>query len=77
VDVIFAWLNANSGAITAIAAIAGVFVASVYTRITSRLAKIATTQTEILAAQQKLQSAQVKHMLYERRLKVFHYRTLY
>ncbi len=56
---------------TALAAVAGAVFAGIYTWITRRLVRVAIQQREIIAAQQKLQSAQVKYMLYERRLRVF------
>jgi hypothetical protein len=68
---IWDWLNDNSGVVSAVAALmgaviamAGVIVAAVYTRITSKLAGISDQQREILAAQHKLESSQVKYMLY-------------
>ena len=64
-------LKEYNGAITALAAIVGVVITGIYTYITRRLANIAVQQRDIIALQHKLQTAQVKYMLYERRLKIF------
>jgi hypothetical protein len=67
---IFTWLNTNSGAVTALAAIVGVIIAGLYTWITRKLANIAVQQRDCIAAQHDIQATQVKYMLYERRVKV-------
>jgi len=67
---IFVWLNTHSGAVTALAAIAGVFIIGFYTYTTRKLANIAAQQRDILAAQHNMQATQVQYMLYERRFKV-------
>src|SRR5215510_3650077 len=68
---IFTWLNTNSGAVTAVAAIVAVIIAGLYTWITRTLANIAVQQRNIIAAQHAMQATQVKYMLYERRVNVF------
>jgi hypothetical protein len=67
---IFTWLNTNSGAVTALAAIVGVIITGFYTWITRKLANIAVQQRDVIAAQHEIQATQVKYMLYERRVKV-------
>ena len=67
---IFTWLNTNSGAVTALAAIVGVIITGLYTWITRKLANIAVQQRDFIAAQHEIQATQVKYMLYERRVKV-------
>ena len=67
---IFTWLNTNSGAVTALAAIVGVIITGLYTWITRTLANIAVQQRAIIAAQHEMQVTQVKYMLYERRVNV-------